>query len=125
MKGLQIIELKEAREDDRGKTFDIALNNSGAIMYNTRKQDTISGRHYHTGKIGKNPEVILLLTGIVEVYAKDLNRKEEIRIVVNSPAKIEVFPFVWHEVKALTDITFLELSSLEQHKQDTIKEMPA
>ncbi len=124
MKGVTITVLQEARPDDRGKAFEISLVAREGLMFITRKQGTISGRHYHLGKTpGKNPEVIILLSGTVEFYCKDLKTKEEIAEVVTAPARIEISPFIWHELKALTGITFLELSSLDEHKKDTVRQL--
>lgn len=125
MDGVAITALQEARPDERGKAFEFSIAERRGAMYITRKQGTISGRHYHLGKTnGKNPEVIIVLSGIAEFYAKDLKTKEEMTVVVESPARIEVSPFIWHELKALTDVSLLELSSLEEHSQDTLREMP-
>ncbi|MBI4406423.1 hypothetical protein HY571_00750 [Candidatus Micrarchaeota archaeon] len=125
MKSVVITKLPEARPDDRGQAFDLPLPKGNGLMYITRKAGTISGKHFHEGKTaGKSPEVIILLSGKAEFYCKDLKTKEEMSCLLEAPVKVEVNPFVWHELKALTDIAILELSSLQEHKQDTVREMP-
>lgn len=125
MDGVTITALQEARPDERGKAFELSVAERRGTMYITRKQGTISGRHYHLGKTaGKNPEVIIILSGIAEFYCKDLKTREEMTVVIDVPTRIEVSPFIWHELKALTDVSLLELSSLEEHTQDTVREMP-
>lgn len=124
MPGVRVTPLKELINDERGDVFGFATRPATDFLLIRRKKATISGEHYHEGKVSeKNPETLILLEGEIELYTKDLKTGEETRQMVSEPSMIEMFPNVWHEVKALTDIIFIELNSLEQHKKDTIKHL--
>lgn len=122
----RITPLEAVKEDERGRVFACSTRPAGNWLVITRKKGTVSGQHYHEGRVaGKNPEVLILLAGEIELYVKDLRTAEEERTIIRNPAIIEIFPFVWHEVTALTDALFLELNSLDQHNRDTVRTRPA
>lgn len=121
MKGINIQPLCKIGENEKGATFSFNnLSRNGDLICGYRKAESISGRHYHEGKSpGKNPEVFIILQGEAELYAKNLQTDEEIRMEIKEPSFIEIYPFIWHEVKAITDFVFLELNTIEQHADDT------
>ena len=96
--------------------------NEGILAY--RKAGTISGRHYHKGKYpGKKPETILLLSGEAKLKCIDKEGVEkEFNLI--APLKIQINAFVWHELTAVSDISFLEFNSLKEHSEDTFRELP-
>jgi mannose-6-phosphate isomerase-like protein (cupin superfamily) len=125
MQGIKIQPLYKIGENEKGATF--SFDNpcrNGDLVCGYRKAGSISGRHYHEGKTHqKNPEIFIILNGEAELYAKNLNTAEEIRETIKEPSFIEIYPFVWHEVKALTDFVFIELNTMQQHADDTKYEM--
>jgi dTDP-4-dehydrorhamnose 3,5-epimerase-like enzyme len=108
--------------DDRGKTYVFENGRTGQFMLLYRNAGTISGRHYHEGKVVyKNPEKLIFLNGIATINYKDLENGVEGSMVVKSPAEVIIPPMIWHEVVAQTDIIVLELNSIQDAATDTIK----
>jgi hypothetical protein len=64
---------------------------------------------------------VVLCKGKVELYTKNIKTGEEQRKILNAPCMVEISPFIYHEVKALSDIVLLEFNSLKEHEKDTIK----
>ncbi|MFH1366977.1 MAG: hypothetical protein ABIH38_03230 [Patescibacteria group bacterium] len=125
MKGVEINKLVKVMENEKGMTFQFENRPSDKILFAKRKVGTVSGVHYHTGKSNmKNPEILVFLSGKIEIYFKDLKTSEEMRAVVDYPVMIKISPNIYHEVKALTDIIFLDMNSLEEGEKDTIKGLP-
>ena len=120
MKEIRISELHFVGENERGTTYEFKNKRIGVQLLGLRKAGSVNGRHYHAGRsIGKNPEVFILLSGEIELFARNLLTKEEIREEIKSPKIIEIEAFVWHEIKAITDIVFIEFNSIEEHAGDT------
>lgn len=122
MQGIKIQALHKIGENEKGATFSFNnLERNGDLVCGYRKAGSISGRHYHEGNSPqKNPELFIILHGEAELYARNLHTAEEIRETIKEPSLIEIHPFVWHEVKALTDFVFIELNTMQQHADDTI-----
>ena len=126
MTGLHIQGLDLAGKNKQGSTYELLSDRSGDFIIGYRNEGTVSGRHYHEGKAAqKAPEVLLLLTGRIALFARHLETEEEVRTTINAPCRIEIHPFVWHELHALSDISFVELNSLEAHAADTQREVKA
>jgi dTDP-4-dehydrorhamnose 3,5-epimerase-like enzyme len=108
-------------QDDRGWTS--AFDNpgrSGQNLVSFRRPGSSSGRHYHKGlSPAKNPEVLILVSGSLRMNLRDTRSGEISTMEISGPAKIEIPPFIWHEVIALTEIYFIELNSLEDGNNDT------
>ena len=120
MIAIQSFELRPG--DDRGKTYVFENSRTGQFMLLYRNAGTISGRHYHEGKVQyKNPEKLIFLQGTAIINWKDLNKNVVGSVVVESPAEVIIPPLMWHEVIAETDIIVLELNSIEDAATDTIK----
>ena len=120
MTGVLITPLSLISETEKGATFHFQNDRTGEFMLGQRHAGSINGRHYHEGKSAtKNPEVFILLRGEMELYAKNLMTGEELRKIVTKPSRVEFSPNVWHEIVALTDITFIELNALQEHIDDT------
>jgi len=125
MKGVKIEKLNIVKENKKGIAFHFENRPCKKMLYVRRKKGTISGSHYHQGKSKmKNPEMLLFLSGKFEAYFKDLKSKEEMKVLLDYPAMIKISPNIYHEVKALTDITFIDMNSLEEGLEDTIKGLP-
>ena len=108
--------------DERGALHYFSTNRTGEFLLVYRKAGTISGQHYHKGKSpGKNPEEMLLVQGSITMNWKNLGTEEQGTITIEAPSRVIIKANVWHEVKALTDIIFLELNSLVEGSEDTYR----
>ncbi len=107
-------------QDERGALHYFSTNRTGEFLLVYRKEGTISGQHYHTGiSAGKNPEDMLLVQGKAELHWVNLTTKEEQNKIIEAPCRVIIKANVWHELKALTDIVFVELNSLFDGSEDT------
>ena len=117
---ITISPLDKIGNDERGYTYEYFHERMGRQLVCFRKAGTISGRHYHKGlSLTKNPELILLAQGNVTINWRQTQHKELQSIWVEGPARIEIPPYIWHELVAMTDCTFIELNSLSEHQADT------
>jgi len=108
--------------DERGALHYFSTDRTGEFLLVYRKAGTISGQHYHKGKSpGKNPEEMLLVQGSIIMHWKNLETNESDTITIEAPSRVIIEANVWHEVKALTDIIFIELNSLEEGSEDTYR----
>ena len=108
--------------DQRGALHYFSTNRTGEFLLVYRKAGTISGQHYHKGKSpGKNPEEMLLVQGSITMNWKNLGTEEQGTITIEAPSRVIIEANVWHEVKALTDIIFIELNSLAEGSEDTYR----
>ena len=108
--------------DERGALHYFSTNRTGEFLLVYRKAGTISGQHYHKGKsAGKNPEEMLLVQGSIEMEWKNLLTEEKGNLAIEAPSRVIIEANVWHEVKALTDIIFIELNSLAEGSEDTYR----
>lgn len=124
MIAIQNFELRPG--DDRGKTYVFENGRTGQFMLLYRNAGSVSGKHYHEGKVVyKNPEKLIFLNGTATINYKDLENGVIGSVVVESPAEVIIPPMIWHEVIAQTDIVVLELNSIQDAATNTIKtEMP-
>jgi len=121
IKDVVINPLHKIGENERGYTYSFDDFRQGEFLMGLRHQGSISGKHFHEGKSSqKNPEVMILFKGEVKLYVKDLKSGEEATETCTAPCSVTIPPYVWHELKALTDIGFFEMNTLEQHQQDTL-----
>jgi dTDP-4-dehydrorhamnose 3,5-epimerase-like enzyme len=117
---VSIIDVKAI--DERGALHYFSTNRTGEFLLVYRKAGTISGQHYHKGKSpGKNPEEMLLVQGSITMNWKNLGTEEQGTITIEAPSRVIIEANVWHEVKALTDIIFIELNSLADGSEDTYR----
>ena len=108
--------------DERGALHYFSTNRSGEFLLVYRKAGSVSGQHYHTGKsAGKNPEEMLLVQGTLTMNWKNLGTGETGTVNIEAPSRVVIQANIWHEVKALTDIIFIELNSLEDGSEDTYR----
>ena len=106
--------------DERGALHYFNTDRTGEFLLVYRNAGTISGQHYHSGvSANKNPEDMLLVQGNIELHWKDIKSELEETIQVNAPSRVLIPAGIWHEVKALTDIVFIELNSLADGIEDT------
>lgn len=108
--------------DERGALHYFSTNRTGEFLLVYRNAGTISGQHYHKGKSpGKNPEEMLLVQGSIHMEWKNLLTEEKGTLTIEAPSRVIIEANVWHEVKALTDIIFIELNSLAEGSEDTYR----
>lgn len=108
--------------DERGALHYFSTDRSGEFLLVYRKAGTFSGQHYHKGNsAGKNPEEMLLVQGSLTMNWKNLNTEEKGTLTIEAPSRVIIEANVWHEVKALTDIIFIELNSLVEGSEDTFR----
>ncbi|MFH1276080.1 MAG: hypothetical protein ABIH82_03135 [Candidatus Woesearchaeota archaeon] len=124
MQGVKIIDLEVVKENEKGTTFQFENRQVPKVLLIKRKQGTISGKHYHTGKNPlKDPETFMILDGEAEVILKNIKTKEEFKEIYKKPVMFKLDPYVYHEIRALTDIIFIDMNSIEDD-DDTIKGFP-
>lgn len=109
-------------EHERGKTLLFDNERTGEFILGYRNKDSISGRHYHKGvALNKNPEILILISGAIQLKTIDLTTKKEQSTKIDTPSRIEIPAMVWHEVIALTDCVFLETNSINDCDTDTYR----
>lgn len=109
-------------EHERGKTLLFDNQRTGEFILGYRIKDSISGRHYHKGLADyKKPEILILVSGSIQLKTIDLDTKNEQLVIVKEPSRIEISAMIWHEVLALTDCVFLEMNSIADCEADTHK----
>ncbi|MBC8495122.1 hypothetical protein H8D36_03145 [archaeon] len=122
MEGVEIIDLEVVKEQERGSIYQFDNRDSSKLLLVKRKKGTISGAHYHTGKSPlKDPETVVILDGEAEFILKNVKTKEEFRKVYNKPTMFKLAPFIFHEIRAHTDIVLIDMNSIDDDKGDTIK----
>ena len=62
---------------------------------------------------------MILVQGSLMMQWKNILTQQNGTLRVEAPAKVTIEANVWHEVKALTDIIFIELNSLAEGSEDT------
>jgi tellurite resistance-related uncharacterized protein len=108
--------------DERGALHYFNTDRTGEFLLVYRKAGSISGQHYHKGNsAGKNPEEMLLVQGSLTMNWNNLNTEEKGTLTIEAPSRVVIEANVWHEVKALTDIIFIELNSLVEGSEDTFR----
>ena len=110
---IKIQKLEQYHHSEKGDSF--LAHNEGlpAISILKRNKGSVSGHHYHLGKTkSKNPERFVLLSGKIELYVEDVKTKESQTLIIEENNYFEIPPYIYHEVKALTD--FLSWEPLRQ-----------
>jgi dTDP-4-dehydrorhamnose 3,5-epimerase-like enzyme len=125
MKGVEIRPLDVVKQDERGLMFQFENRETPRLLLVKRKQGTVSAACYHTGKDpGRFPKIFLLMNGEAEVVLKNIRTREELRQVFKEPMMFKVDPYIYHEVRALTDIVVMDMNAADWYKGDTIKGFP-
>jgi len=117
---ITITPLDKVGIDERGYTYEYFHERYGRHLLCFRKAGSVSGRHYHKGiSLTKNPEIIILVHGSLMLHYRNVNDTAILKMPVEGPVKIDIEPYVWHELVSVTDCAFLELNSLSEHSIDT------
>ena len=120
MKGADFKELDLLFGGDNGQLFEFDnRKKTDRIVLVTRKAGTISGREYHTGKHpNKDPETGIVVSGTVEFYCRNSD-DEEITTSYNKPVRYTFHKNIYHEVRAITDIIFIEFNAATDGQEDS------
>jgi dTDP-4-dehydrorhamnose 3,5-epimerase-like enzyme len=117
---IQISAIEVKAVDERGALHFFSTDRTGEFLLVYRNAGTISGQHYHNGiSKGKNPEEMLLVQGEITLNWKDIQTQEIGTMNIKAPSRVIIPAKIWHEVKAMTDIVFIELNSLKDGSEDT------
>lgn len=119
---IQVSSIDVKAVDERGALHYFSTDRTGEFLLVYRKAGSISGQHYHSGfSKGKNPEEMLLVQGEIILNWKDLLSQEIGTLNIKAPSRVIIPAKIWHEVKAVTDIIFIELNSLVDGSEDTYR----
>jgi len=119
---IQISAIEVKAVDERGALHFFSTDRTGEFLLVYRNAGTISGQHYHNGiSKGKNPEEMLLVQGEITLNWKDIQTQDIGTMNIKAPSRVIIPANIWHEVKALTDIVFIELNSLKDGSEDTYR----
>lgn len=119
---IQISAIEVKAVDERGALHFFSTDRTGEFLLVYRNAGTISGQHYHNGiSKGKNPEEMLLVQGEITLNWKNIQTQEIGTMNIKAPSRVIIPAKIWHEVKALTDIVFIELNSLKDGSEDTYR----
>ncbi|MCT4617550.1 MAG: hypothetical protein N4A38_05075 [Candidatus Gracilibacteria bacterium] len=122
MKGVVIEGLSLAKENEKMNILDFSSGDRNDFMLIKQNAGTVSGKHYHNGiEKNKNPEITLVISGKFELFCRDIKTQEEEKFLVTENTKISIYPEIYHEVRAISDIILLEYVSMAQAKNDTVK----
>lgn len=117
---IQILPIEVKAVDERGALHYFSTDRTGEFLLVYRNAGSISGQHYHTGiSAGKNPEDMLLLQGKAILNWKNLTTNETQTVELIAPIRVKIAANTWHELRAMTDIVFIELNSLSDGSADT------
>jgi|GEM_PF-1464965 len=119
--------LEQYHHSEKGDSFLVNNKSLPSISILKRNKDSVSGHHYHEGKTkSKNPEKFVLLSGKIELYVEDVKTKESQTLIIEENTYFEIPPFIYHEVKALTDFIALEFNVSNEDQKDVVegKELP-
>ena len=124
MNDVTIVSFDTIGEDARGLTASFNLpREQQDFIFLTRCAGSISGNTYHKGKnVGTNPKTFLLLRGKIKFSYRNIQTDmAPITKDITAPAKIEVKPYVTHQVEVVEDATFLECNSIADIQTDRVK----
>lgn len=109
----EIIELEKWKSTPEKVVIRYSYPGEGWVLISLKKGAS-AGHHYHKGlsKI-KDPERMVIISGEIELYLKDVNTSEEKKVIVKENSMVKIKPNVYHEVKAVKDTIFLESFSDE------------
>ena len=68
----------------------------------------------------KNPEILVFLEGTFEIILRNIKTEETYTETVGRPVMFKISPFIYHEIKAVTDIIMLDMNGIDAD-DDTIK----
>ncbi len=121
MKTIEVENITRISGNEQASTHTFTTVSRSGFILASRAKGTVSGNHYHEGEsASKNPEILLLTQGRVQLEGKLLAGEQVFNQELEAPVLVRIYPKVIHTLTALTDIQFLEFNSLEEHKSDTL-----
>jgi len=122
MEGVRIIELEKVKDDERGTIHQFSNREVSDLLLVKRNKGSVSAAHYHVGKSKeKDPETVVLLEGKAKIIFKNVKTGEHEEGSWEKPVKFLIDPFIYHEIHALTDVILLDMNSIGDDLEDTIK----
>ena len=119
MRSLAITPIKPFKESKTALKYEFSSRKTKDYIIAKVKKGTTLGEHWHEGKVAsKNPEIIIFIEGRAKIVCKHIETSDTEEITVEAPCLIEIYPFWYHEMVALTDITIIELGSVKDHQAD-------
>lgn len=119
---IEIQALTKIGEDERGTTHIFETDRTGEFIFSYRKAGSLSGRHFHKGlSKNKNPEKIILVSGEATLNWHHVNGNEKGCEKIIGPSLIHIYPNIWHELVADTDIIVFEMNALKDGQGDTFR----
>lgn len=111
-------------EDERGLTAEFSIpRKQDEFIFITRKRNSTSGNTYHEGKsTATNPKIFILLLGDITLSYRKIGTINKYSELIQSPAVIEISPYVTHKIEAQNDFLLLECNSIKDIHNDRIKE---
>ncbi len=120
IKGYKVIKIESFKEAEKAVKYEFSSRASSNYILIKGKKGGKFGEHWHKGTVvSKNPEILFLIEGKVHMICKHVQSSEIQESDIMSPVVIEIFPNWYHTVHALSDVIFLELTSVEDHKADS------
>ena len=120
MNGVIITNLNCISKQENGGTYRIKLWQQGEGLFVTRKAGITFGKHYHKGASKtKSPERIFLISGLLDLECRDVRTGTTETYRLEGPSEVSIDAFIWHKLESITDLTFIEFNSLEEHVADT------
>ena len=118
---VEVYPLETVGNNDKGQTLALPqMIRDRGMLSAFRYAGSINGKHFHKGlRPEKDPEILILLSGTAELFFQNLLTDQSETQHLSSPSAIHIYPWIWHELKAITDIQFVELNSLKAHEHDT------
>jgi hypothetical protein len=111
MKGLEIVKLDLKRENEQGPIYEFENSNNSALILVKKKKGCVFAGKYHRGDYpSRFPKVIVFLDGSFEACFKNVDSGEELKKTYSKPVMFKVMPKVFHEFKALSDCTLLDMN---------------
>lgn len=119
MKAFKITPIKSFKESKTALKYEFSSRKTKDYMLIKAKEGEILGEHWHEGKVAaKNPEHIIFIEGRAKLVGRHVETYETEEKTVEAPCIINIYPYWYHEMIALTDITLIDLGSLADHKAD-------
>lgn len=122
---VKLYPLETIGNNEKGHTLSLpdTIQNRGMLSA-FRYAGSVNGGHFHKGVSSeKDPEMLILLSGTAELFYKDLTTNQSATKHLSEPLLIHIYPYIWHELKALTNIQFVEMNGLLSHEIDTFRSM--
>lgn len=113
MRGVEIVKIAPVSRDSRGESRELfqGLPGQQVTLYK-RKKGAAFGGHFHKGlDPSKNPERMFIISGRLEFFAHNGRSGETLRTEISDNTYLTIEKGIYHELRALTDVIFIEYRS--------------